>query len=260
MIWPILTTLLLLSTFACKFDTSPYGAKVASIELNDEYLRVIAENEPGVSSTFKIAFIADPHNYYDELEELVREINARGPYAFVVVVGDVTNYGLLDEFKMTDSILSGLAFPYIVAIGNHDLLSNGGLIFSRLYGREQFVLSYKNVYMVVFNNNNWEMGGEYPDTAWVQTQLAMAPGGSQPILVSHISPDDAERFEPGEIAQWENLVNTYGVVYTMNGHNHNPYVKPFGGSTHIVVGAPSKRVFFELQVTPGGVSHQKISF
>lgn len=96
---------------SCKFSYSPYSADVADIELNAQNLKIILDKEASTPANFKVAVISDTHNYYDELKKIVTEINKRGPYAFVIVTGDLTNVGLVDEFKKTQDLLAELKYP-----------------------------------------------------------------------------------------------------------------------------------------------------
>jgi 3',5'-cyclic AMP phosphodiesterase CpdA len=219
----------------------------------------IQDNESSIGSDFKIAFIADTHNYYDELNKLVNTINRNGPYSFIVVCGDITNYGLLEEYKETKRILQRLNYPYLVAVGNHDLLSNGNNIFLRMFGKTEFDFTYKNIQLIFFNNNNWESGGVIPNKKWVEMILKESTPQFR-IMVSHVSPRDTKRFNYSMIAEWEDLMTTYGVNYYINGHDHNPTEYSFGSGVQITTGAPSKGFYYGINVTSGGITHQKISF
>lgn len=255
----ILNNLILIMFMSCEFKASPYTTQTPKIKRNETNIELINANEPNVASTFKIAFLSDTHNYYDQLNKAVKSINQNGPYAFVVVNGDITNYGLLEEFDETRKILNGLSFPYLVGVGNHDLLSNGDKIFLRMFGATDYSVVYKNVHLVFFNNNNWETSGVVPNRSWVETEL-MASTSQFRLLIAHVSPVDRDRFEPSISTEWETLVTTYGVDYFLNGHNHNPQESSFAGATQITIGSPSKGSYYELTIGPGGISHQKISF
>lgn len=255
----IILILSLFTAMSCKFNASPYATNTPKIRLNHVNLNLIKNEETVSGPNFKVAFIADTHNYYDELSKLIKKINKNGPYSFVVVAGDITNYGLLDEYDETRQYLNKLIFPYLVVIGNHDLLSNGEIIFNRMFGSEQFSLVYKNVHFIFFNNNNWESTGTIPDKPWVESAL-MASTSPFKVLVAHVSPQDKERFSDQSMSEWETLLTTYGVDYFFNGHAHNSIENEFGSTRRITIGAPSKGYYYELLVTSGGISHKKVPF
>lgn len=244
---------------ACRFVYSPYAADVPEIRLNEINLRAIESRETQVAANFKIAVISDTHNYFDELKLMVEKINQRGPYAFVVVTGDITNIALAQEFKRTQQLLDNLAAPVLVLAGNHDMVGNGQVVFERMYGPDRFSLVYKNLHLIMFNNNNWEVAGGVPDIDWIEAELAkdLAP---QKLLFAHIDYKDRDRYSRGQIDRVEQLLNDYSVSYYISGHNHNEGQRSFGAGTQVTVGAASKRVYVELRVTPGGVTHQFVRF
>lgn len=242
----------------CKFNVSPYAVDVPKLLLNSRNLASIQNNEQNDSDDFKIALTADIHNYYQELSDLVERINGDS-YRFTIVAGDITNLGLKEEVETTNSFLYRLKSPFLVAIGNHDLLANGRIIYSRVYGSENFSFEYKDVLFVFVNNNNWETSGKAPDLKWIKNVLSNS-GATRKILVMHVPPDDPARYKEEEINEWAVMIDREQVDYVINGHNHSPVDHPCGNAHCITVGAPSKRFFYELEVTTSGVKHRKIRF
>lgn len=243
----------------CKFKYSPYEVGYPELRSNEVNLAAIQRDENQFGTEYKIAFISDTHNYYEELDDLIKTINQRGPYSFVIVTGDLTNNGLLEEYQKTKEYLNDLNYPYLAIVGNHDLLSNGDRIFDKMFGKTNFNLVYKDLEFIFFNNNNWESPGVIPNIATVEDQLTVSISPFK-ILVAHVSPDDRDRFSKSEIENWERLVNSYRVDYFFNGHNHNPEEGSFATAKHITIGAPSKRTFFELIKDSNGLTHKEINY
>lgn len=246
---------------SCKFNVSPYTSDAPKLSLNNVNVRLIKSLEESSSTSFKVALISDTHNYYKELEEQVDVINSSS-YAFAIVAGDITNLGLIDEFHETRNYLNGLKIPYLVAVGNHDLISGGRKIYNRLFGTDTFDFVFHDVHFIIFNNNNWESPGNVPDVDWVETVLAESDPSHKKVLIAHVSPEDSKRFTHEEIRRWEELMVRYNVDFFFNGHDHNPYEKTYGNGIRVTIGAPSKKSISELIVSPGpgGISHQKVSY
>lgn len=246
---------------SCKFNISPYTSDAPKLSLNDLNVRIIKSMESEIPTSFKIALISDTHNYYKELDEQIDVINTSS-YAFVIVAGDITNLGLLEEFHEARSYFNELKVPYLVAVGNHDLISSGRRIYNRIFGSDNFHFILHDVHFIILNNNNWESPGIAPDMEWIETVLAESDPNHKKVLIAHVSPEDPERFTYEEIKRWEDLMIQYDVDYFFNGHDHNPYEKPFGNGTRITIGAPSKKGIYELLISPGagGITHQKVSF
>lgn len=254
-LWPIIALLLL----SCKYTFSPYEVGTVKLEQNTINLAKIKASEASTAADYKVALVSDTHNYYTDIRDLVNSVNENGPYSFVIVTGDVTNFGLLEEYKKAKEYLDKLTVPYLVVPGNHDLLANGKAVFRHIFGDMDFSFTFKDAEFIAFNNNNWEAGGTIPNIDAVEAKL-LASASPQKILLSHVSPEDRERFSNSAIHNWKQLAQGYGVNYFINGHDHNPEVYNYGAGKRITVGAPSKRTYFELIFSAGGVTHQKINF
>lgn len=254
-----LFVLILFIAASCRFILSPYSSDTPQRLQNEVNLRLIKAQEAAVGTDFKVAILSDTHNYYDELEKAISRINNSGPHSFIIVTGDITNYGLLEEYEQTYRQLNNLNDPYLVVVGNHDLLSRGKKIFARMFGKTNFSFRYKNADFVLFNNNNWESSGSIPDMQWISEALQESSAPVK-ILAAHVSPQDKDRFPEEFISEWANLLTTFNVNYFLNGHDHNSGENSFGTATRVTVGSPSKGSYLELLFSAGGVTHKKISF
>ncbi len=256
--------IILLFLAACgELKYSPYELKVDNQNLNGKNLEEIFKMGELSAQTktinYKIAILSDTHDYYDGLEKQINYINKhKKEYDFVLLTGDLSNVGLVSEYEETKRRLNKLKVPYLTTIGNHDLLIDGSTVFKRVFGKHTFSFQYKNTKFILFNNNNWESSTNVPDLGWVENELVQ---NSNPhlILLSHVAPNDRDRFTNAQIKSWEELVNRYGVDYYINGHNHNPGENVFGNSVHITAGSSSKNVVFELNISDKGITHAFIN-
>lgn len=244
---------------SCRYKLSTYSADTPKQQLNTVNLARIKEDEGSLPPDFKVAFISDTHNYFEELEKLIDKINSRGPYSFVIISGDITNLGLLEEFNTSRRFFNRLKYPFLVSVGNHDLIANGDIIFKKMFGRSDFDFTYKNVHFILFDNNNWESSDTAPDLQWIEEKLRTSAVNDR-VLIAHVSPDDRDRFSDAQIRDFSSMVDSYDVKYFFHGHNHNPGEATFGNAIKITVGAPSKGSYYELIYSSGGFTHQKINF
>ena len=84
-------------------------------------------NTPPVSGQegrFSFALVTDTHiggdGADDDLRRTVTDINAVDSIAFVIVSGDVTEFGSNAELRLAKKILDGLRKPWYIIPGNHD--------------------------------------------------------------------------------------------------------------------------------------------
>lgn len=249
--------LLLFILGSCKFNTSPYTTHSPKYQLNEVALDRIKQNDDN-SREFMIALIADTHNYYDELSSLISKLNSKR-YDFIVVAGDITNLGLIDEFLEFKKHYDKVNSPCLVVVGNHDLVTNGNISFNRMFGHENMDFTYKGVQFILFNNNTWESKELVPNFEWIETQLAQHPSFPK-VLVSHVSYADKDRFSSNQIKRWEQIFDTYNINYYLNGHDHNPGESLVGQTYQITIGSTVKRTYWELHFSEHGVTHKKVNF
>ena len=243
-----------------KLSYSPYSGSVKSKNLNVSNLAAIQSSTKATTGgdVFSIAVISDTHDYYDHLEDQVEFINGMSKYHFVIVTGDITNLGMQTEYAKAVEILDRLTIPYIVVVGNHDLLGDGDRIFPKLFGDYNFEFTYKNTRLVFYNNNNWE--SDEADAIGVYPQSVFSGDTStHRLLFAHVMPHDRDRFTQELVDQNESMVTNYNINYFVCGHNHNGGEVSFGSGSVLVVGSSVKRRILEINVSGGTISNAYIS-
>jgi len=108
----------------CEPEYHPYENRVKTKDINGrnvEKLLFAAKNQ----DTLLIPFITDTQRALDETRGIVNNINDNTNADFVIHGGDLTQFGLEEEFEWKNKILSELEAPHVTVVGNHDLLGNG---------------------------------------------------------------------------------------------------------------------------------------
>ena len=96
------------------------------------------------SAPFRFAWLSDTHvgssTAEQDLRAAVHDINSLADLSFVVVSGDVTEYGSREQLRLAKDILAGLKIPCHVIPGNHDTKwsGSGGSDFARIWGADRF--------------------------------------------------------------------------------------------------------------------------
>ncbi|MDP7320636.1 MAG: metallophosphoesterase [Bacteriovoracaceae bacterium] len=247
---------------ACgKFVYSPYVSKTVERNLNDKNLIKISAKESQVSSSFKIAIISDTHDYYSDLEKQVDYINnLSNDIAFVLHTGDATNLGMLVEWETFREKIEQLEVPFLLAIGNHDMLTNGVDIYKQIFGRKlDFSFVFKQTEFFIINNNNWESDGTAPNLSYLESMLKKS-SATHKIILGHVQPDDDHRYSESQIQEMKNLIDTYSVKYFINGHNHNYGVGSFATAKRVTVGSSVKGKILILTINNSSVEDEHVSF
>lgn len=231
--------LVILPYLACaELDYSPYTVQPAGPpeSLTAINLQRILLADNGIKP-FKVAFITDTHQWYDETARLIEILNLRTDLDFVIILGDITSQGLPLEYETAIGLFKGLRVPYLVAVGNHDARGLGQELYSFMFGPYNFHFVYKSVHFVVLNDCKEEFPHGVPDFKWLAS-ATFSPAMSLSALICHIDPSDSggDIFTPEETIQFENIiVPNYSL--TLHGHWHSPRLIVQGGIPRYVVGS-----------------------
>jgi Icc protein len=250
---------LILLFISCRFNYSPFIVPNYKQKLNQKNLTKILDGPFENEGSIRIALISDVHNYYDEFNDQINQLNKSGPYDFVIIAGDVTNLGLWEEFEQIRIMLKKLKYPFLVAIGNHDSLSNGREIYKRLFGESEFQFDLKNTQFIFINNNNWETPGTIPNKENIEN-LFQESTQKYKIVIGHIPFDDRERFTDIEIQDWKNFLESNNVNYFINGHNHAPAEQKWEHFTQLTIGSPTQKGLMEIIINEENITHHWIDY
>src|ERR1051326_4165268 len=101
------------------------------------------------ASSFRFAWLSDTHvgspTGEEDLQASVRDINSQTGLSFVILSGDVTEYGSREQLRLAKEILDGLKIPCHVAPGNHDTKwsESGATDFARLWKEDRFIFEHE---------------------------------------------------------------------------------------------------------------------
>jgi len=216
--------------FSCEdiFDYSPYV-----IDFDDDNRNVNQKNadlllQQDKHDTIRIAFTGDSHRFFDELDDFVGAVNnsnENNPIDFVVHVGDIADFGLPQQYLWGNSKLLNLDIPYLVLLGNHDLVGNGGLAYSEMFGDYDFSFIYNNTKFVFVNTNSREFNfnGQVPDLNWMINELEPDDDFKKAVVLFHVPPSGAD-FDQSLADSFHEIMAKYNnVLLAIHGHAHSHY-------------------------------------
>jgi 3',5'-cyclic AMP phosphodiesterase CpdA len=255
---------IILALFACQpFDYSPtiLEAERSEPHLNRVNLDRIAGAPAGQRLKGRIAVLSDTHLFYDELIGAVARLNEDSALDFVIVTGDVTQYGYAEEYQRFSQILSRLRAPVIVAIGNHDLQAAGKSLFLRLYGPTNFTFAWRGYEFVFFDDNARGIPDGIPDWAWLDSAMAQAGDSLRVIPVCHAPPytDQLDSTQSGRLAK---LYAERKSVIVLGGHTHHyDYGEPYGdGVPYLVADDIGDRNYALLTLDSGKAAVERVFY
>jgi Icc protein len=188
--------------------------------LNEKSLLKLRSTEP--DDTLTIVFAGDSQQFYDELDLFVDKVNSLEAVDFTLIAGDISDFGLLEEFEWITQRLQHLRKPYFGVIGNHDIVANGEAVFKEMFGPLNFSFVYDSVKFVLHNTNSREyLGSRVPDLVWMEKELLLKQDDVKNYIgVSHVPPFSGD-FNPALEKQYAGLLKaTPGFLVSLHGHIH----------------------------------------
>lgn len=257
-------SLILFLTACNSFEYSPNQVfdRNSPQYLNRKSLQRLAESVK--DDTIRFVLTGDSQREYTHSEELVRTVNNIPGVDFVLLAGDISDFGLLQEMEWVNEIFSKLKMPYIGVIGNHDLVANGEKVFRRMFGELNFSFVYGGVKFVCHNTNSREVAfdGSVPDLPWLREQFKAEEGVTAYIGVAHVPPNNGD-FDTSLSEQYVNVINnspnTLAALFAHT-HSKNLFYPGGGNIPYVVTNAIENREFVLIEIINGKFSFKNISY
>jgi Icc protein len=202
--------------------------------------------------TLRFIFTGDSQQFYDEAEALVTSVNQQKDIAFMLVAGDISDFGLAREMRWVDEKLRRLSVPYLTVVGNHDMVGNGREAYQHIFGALNYSFVYGDTKFILVDTNGREynFNGQAPDLGWLRPQLGNLDGARRQVVISHVPPTNDD-FDPAlRLPYVEALRDAQKLVFEMNGHNHQfSITEPYkDGVTYVNSDAFSERHYMLVTV------------
>lgn len=253
----------LLTLVGC-FEYSPNQIILDDSEKNLTAKNIQKLGQQAPSDTLTIAFMGDSQRWYDEAEDFVSHVNLFQDVDFVLHGGDISDFGLVKEFRWVNEILSELKAPYLTAVGNHDLLANGKKVYTEMYGEYNYAFDYGDFRFIILDTNSreYEFNGRVPDLEWLQRMLDENTENRSVVVASHVPPWDGDFDDNLEQAYAEILANDPNVVLSLHAHTHSFLDREFynDGVRYFVTTTVQKEGYAILKLSNGGVSIEMVSY
>ncbi len=207
----LLLWLSLVFCWSCAERYTPWGVDVPSeySSLTDRNLKKLAAL-PAATYPLKIALLGDPQGTPQDLESVIEVINLRTDIRMILVLGDLTDYGLMHEYVWAARSLENAHVPNLSVIGNHDAIAHGKKIYERMFGPFDYVFSDAGLKFVMFNNNQFEFGTT--DFDWLKSQI-----DSSTIVSSHVPPA-IDMHTAEQIDAWTSINAEAKIITSLHGH------------------------------------------
>lgn len=261
---PVICLLLALVSQACdEFEYSPYEIRLDEDEkgINTRNIAHIEALDISPDDTLRFVLTADLQGFYEENAAMAKHIRENQDSEFVLVGGDLTDFGLAKEFKLIHEDFKTIGVPYVAVIGNHDAVNNGKQAFTAMYGDYNTSFAVGNSKFILLNTNYIEFEKQVPDLDWLEQELAASAGYDNVFVLSHIPPQNYE-FGEEKSDRYYRLMSQYGVRYSLHGHNHSfDHYFPYDGQVpYIQTAAAEDREYLVFTVIGEEAGFERVNF
>lgn len=188
------------------------------------------------AQSFKFAFVTDTHigssTSAEDLRRTIQDINSNPSLSFVVLTGDITEFGSDEELKLAKRMLDSLNKPWYIIPGNHDSnwSESGSNTFRTVFGAETFSFSH-NGYLFAGTSSgpNMRMSpGQVPreNIVWLDSVLNNMSNPEMPVIYLNHYPQDSS------LNNWYEVIDRLkkrNIQLILCGHGHTNRKYTFEG-------------------------------
>ncbi len=251
---------------ACELiDYHPYDGRL-STDATDTNRTQIARIEAATQGkdTIRFVLMGDSQRAYDETELFVAAVNRRSDIDFVIHGGDMADFGMKKEYEWCYEIMSILRIPYVALIGNHDIIGNGGHVYNRIYGDENFSFIAGNIKFVCLNTNaiEYDYSHPVPDFNFIKQEVSDTAAYTRTVVAMHAPPGN-EQFNNNVMDVFQAYLKRFpGLQCCLHAHNHNLSAIDLFNDGILYYGCANmaKRSYLLFTFTPEGYTYETIYF
>ncbi|WP_207428731.1 PQQ-binding-like beta-propeller repeat protein [Pedobacter sp. SYSU D00535] len=191
-------------------------------------VQLIAASGILLAQSLKFAFVTDTHiggqTAAEDLRRTVNDINSLPDLQFVILSGDITEFGSDEELRLAKQILDSLNKPWHIIAGNHDSnwSESGSNSFLKVFGGETFSFAAGGYFFAATSSGpNMRMGpGQVPreNLVWLDSVLAAMPDPEMPLIYINHYPQDSSQNNWYEAID---RVKKKNVQLLLCGHGHS---------------------------------------
>ncbi|WP_300699828.1 metallophosphoesterase [Bacteroides sp.] len=246
-------------------DYHPYDVRIdGETDINAHNIERIEKNCKD-KKTIRFVTMGDSQRWYDETLDFVNDINKRDDIDFVIHGGDLSDFGVTDEFLWQRNILNKLNIPYVALIGNHDCIGTGEETFRIVFGDTNFSFIAGRIKFVCLNTNaiEYDYSRPIPDFEFLANQITERKEEFDKTVVSmHIRPFCYE-FNNNIVHVFQRYVTEFpGLQFCTAAHEHNVFEEDLfnDGVMYYMSDCMKNRNYYIFTITPEGYEREVVYF
>lgn len=215
------------------------------------------------NDTLKFILSGDTQRSYKEIPGFIEKVNSLDNVDFILVAGDITEFGSFKEMEGYAVRIKKMNVPVITIIGNHDLTGRGRESYQRMFGDLNFSFVYKGTKFICHDTNSreYKYNGSVPNLDWLAQELRPSASVQSYIAVGHVPPlsdDFDQQLVPNYKAQFE---QTPGFLAALYGHTHTYLASaPEDLFRYVVTGSIENQEFIVVTVINNKLTYERVFY
>lgn len=246
-------------------DYHPYDVRISGqTDINVSNIRKI-EASCKDKKTIRFVTMGDSQRWYDETLDFVHHLNKRDDIDFVIHGGDLSDFGVTDEFLWQRDIMNKLKVPYVALLGNHDCLGTGEETFRVVFGDPNFSFIAGRIKFVCLNTNaiEYDYSRPIPDFEFIAAQHDdRSDEYDRTIFSMHISPF-CNDFNNNVAHVFQYALKQFpGLLFCTAAHIHSLSEEDLfdDGVMYYTSDCMKHRNYYIFTVTPDGYEHEVVYY
>lgn len=246
-------------------DVHPYDVRVdGERNVNGKNIKKIEEKCKG-KTTIKFVTMGDSQRWYDETEEFVKSINKRTDIDFVIHGGDMSDFGVTDEFMLQRDIMNKLHVPYVTIIGNHDCLGSGKSAYKAIFGETNFSFIAGNIKFICLNTNalEFDYSEAIPDFMYLENEISNRKDEYNKTVVSMHARPLCEIFNNNVARVFQHYISKFpNLQFCTAAHEHRLFEMDIfeDGINYYMSDCIKHRNYYVFTITPDGYEYEVVYF
>ncbi len=246
-------------------DYHPYDVLISGeTDVNAHNIEKIEKN-CREKTTIRFVTMGDSQRWYDETEDFVKHLNQRDDIDFVIHGGDISDFGLTDEFLWQRDIMNKLKVPYVVIIGNHDYLGTGEESYRTVFGETNFSFIAGRIKFICMDTNALEndYSKPIPDFTFLENEKKSRKDEFDKTVVSmHVRPY-ADEFNNNVAHVFQHYVTQFPhLQFCTAAHEHRAKQLDLfeDGVMYYVSDCMKNRSYYVFTITPNDYSWELVHY
>lgn len=248
------------------FDVHPYDVRVkGDTDLNAKNIRKIEESVKN-KDTIRFAVISDSHQWLDDLQLAVNDINRRkDSIDFVIHCGDISDFGATKEMIWTRDKMQKLKMPSVVLLGNHDCLGTGNQSYATIFGDPDFSFIAGGVKFVCLNTNaiEYDYSRPVPNFDFMEAERSRdSLSFNRTVVCMHAAPY-SEQFNNNVAKVFNYYIHQFPqLLFCLDGHGHHTKTENLFGDGTLFYMASSCHFheYYLFTITPKEYKYEVVKF